>query len=150
MELQTNDGPVPVLNPHDHAVRRPRRDLQAIGQRCCFHGQRMIPADAQRAGQRGECPAIVVKRLRRAAVDGFGRSQDASAEGLGDDLVAQTDAQQRNFGVQAAHHLERTTRLLGVQGPGESTTASGRMARTCATPIASLRTTTVGWPSRSK
>ena len=76
---------------------------------------------------------------------------DAAAERRGDRLVAQTHAQDRSVAGQLADDGDRAARLgAACTGRARAQSPAGRRARTSAGVVASLRTTSVSWPSRWK
>ena len=99
---------MPITTPPPCAV-----DLEAVRAASGVDDERVVAPDGQRARQaREDRPAVVLDR-RRLAVHRL-VADDAPAEGLGERLVAEADAERRHAGLgEAAHDLERDPGLVG-------------------------------------
>ena len=107
------------------------------------HRQAVVARGGERVRQAGEdALAGVVDRAGLAVHQALG-ADHLAAHGLADRLVAEADAEDRQVVRRARRSAPGRCRLRsGVQGPGDSTTASGRSASASCAVSASLRWTT--------
>ena len=110
--------------------------------------QRMVARRLERAVDAAEDAVALVADLGELAVHRQRRAHDLAAEGLADRLVAEADAEDRDRSARPVSIRSRQMPAsFGVQGPGESTIASGSAASTSSTAILSLRCTATSAPS---
>ena len=107
MVLERLDGQRLVAEPHDFAVLAFGRDFQDVGERGALHGEGMVAHGREALVEPGEEPLAVVADAARLAVHEPFRRDDASAEGLGDGLVAEADAENRQASGEGADSVER-------------------------------------------
>ena len=91
--------------------------------------QRMIARRLERRVDAAENSAALVADFRQLAVHRRRRAHHLAAERLADRLMAEADAEDRNVSARpCAIRSRQMPASLGVQGPGESTMASGSAA----------------------
>src|ERR1041385_420894 len=117
MKLDAFDLHGPMTESHDDSVSRLRRDFQTIRQAVFFNDQRMITTRGQVLIESRKQSAAVVLDRRRLAVEEFRRARHASAKGLSNRLMTQTDAENRS---RAAKRLDDIHRYAGVVGCSRS------------------------------
>src|SRR5262245_14306710 len=107
----------------------------------------MVAGGLERAVDAAEHAAALVLDGRQLAMHRHGRPHHRAAEHLPDRLVAKADAEQRNGRGRGLDQVEADAGIVRVQGPGDSTIASGSAATTSAAVTLSLRCTTTSAPN---
>jgi len=119
VELQAVDRQCLVLEGHDQAVFALGCDGEAVGQGLGIDHQGVVAADFNPRGQVGEHRAGAVELDGRAfAVDRDGRVDDARAEGFANALVAEADAEHRDFACEMADHGGHDAGIGWIAGSG--------------------------------
>src|SRR4051794_32574524 len=112
VELHALGGQLAVADGHEDASAA-RGDLEGVGQRSLVDHQGVIAPHGQRRRNAGEDRAAVVLDGRRLAVDRQ-VAHDVAAEGLGERLVAEADAERRDARLgEAPDDLQADARLVG-------------------------------------
>src|SRR4051812_30181367 len=124
VELHALGGQLAVADGH-HDPAASGRDLERVGQRLLLHDEGVIAPDGQRRRDPVEDRAAVVLDRRRLAVHRE-MADDGAAEGLGERLVAEADAQRRHPGLgEALDDVEADPRLVGRARTGRDDDAVG-------------------------
>src|SRR4051794_23091552 len=124
VELHALRGQLAVADRHDDAAAG-GGDLEDGRQRFLLHDQRVIAPHGQRRGDAREDRAAVVGDRRRLAMHRE-VADDGAAEGLGERLVAQADAERRDAGLgKPLDDLEADARLVRGARAGRDDDAVG-------------------------
>ena len=146
MKLHAMDGVMAVRQAHDKAVFSLSSDHKIIWQCVAFDDQRVIARRLKRAIDAAEDRLAFMQDGREFAVDGLRRAHDLAAIGIPDGLVTKADAKDRDCTACGMDQIRQIPASLGVQGPGESTIASGAALMTSPVLISSLRYTLTSAP----
>ena len=139
VELDAVHGIALVLEAHDYAVARLRRDLEHRGQGCAIDDQRMIASCSEVLRDAGKNSLAGVMQLGQLAVHQRGRPDHAAAIDLADGLMTEADAKDRHLGPGPGNEFETDAGPVGIAWAGRSTIAAGRSASTWSTVTLSLR-----------
>ena len=116
MELDTEQWSHVMLDCHRYSVVCSSRNREFCRKTRFLDDQGVVPADTQRGGQAFEEIRAGMLDQRRSAMHRFGSPDDFSAQGRGDRLMPETDAEHRNRIAQLANQLDRDPRLSGRAG----------------------------------
>ena len=126
MELDAVDRQARVAQAHDRAVGGARIDLELGRHGLGLGRQRMVAGGGERRRQVGEHAGPVVLDRAQLAVHHLPRAADRGAERLGDRLVAEADAQDRDAAGGGADQRQRDAGAVGIAGPGRDHDRVGR------------------------
>ena len=90
----------------------------SVGSAVAAHDQRMIARRLERARQGVEDGLALMQNVGDLAVDGLRRAHDLAAKGLADGLMAEADAEDRDFRAGLADQVEADARLVRGAGAG--------------------------------
>src|SRR5436190_19386602 len=106
MKLDRPEWPAAVLEGHHHAVLRLGRDFQIRREALRRGNERVIPGDLQGIRQAGKESASRMRDERRLSMNGPTRLDDFRAQDMGDRLMSEADAQDRDRWSQLGNHVE--------------------------------------------
>lgn len=108
-----------VGEPHDGAVFKFRRDLQAVGQAVAIDNQRMVARGLEGCRQSGEHACSGVVHIAHLAMHNFRMAHHFAAKGLSNGLMAQTHTHKRGFCLGRRFGQRKAdARLIRVTGAG--------------------------------
>ena len=118
VKLHTVHGQRLVAHTHNFAVVRPGCYFKALRQRLALDDQRMIACCGERIGQSAEYAVAVVVNLRSLAVHQRLGVNDLAAKSLSNALVAEANAEQRDFTGEVLDRGNRNTGFVRRTGAG--------------------------------
>src|SRR5574340_188387 len=118
MELHGLDAERLMSHPHDLALGGFGADLETIGEILPVHDERMVTGGLEGIGQVAKDRPAVMADHRGFAVHQALGAYDLPAERDREGLVAETDAQQRQFPTEVADRIHRDPRLFRGAGTG--------------------------------
>ncbi|OQA63626.1 MAG: hypothetical protein BWY39_00772 [Spirochaetes bacterium ADurb.Bin269] len=120
MELDSFDIELLVPDAHDVAVYGAGGDLEAVGKARFFDYEAVV---AGKGSLRADCaehaPAVETHFLGDAVLDELG-ADDLAAEGAADRLMAEADAEHRNFAGEMPDRFDADAGVLGTAGSGRN------------------------------
>src|SRR6516164_1098610 len=118
VKLHAVHGQARVREPHDDAAVGVGSHGELARQACALDHERMVARRLERRIDAAKDAAAVVADLRQFAVHLRRRSHHLAAEGLADRLMAEADAEDRNFLRRLRDQIEADAGLLGRARPG--------------------------------
>lgn len=112
MELPSHDREMHVADGHDRPIFEPSAHAKFRRQRLGLDNQGMVASYPQRIAKPCKFALLVVTHERSLPVHGLGCSHNPCAEGLGNDLMSQTHAENGNAASNATDKLHSS----GVPG----------------------------------
>jgi hypothetical protein len=117
MELDAEDGTGGVGDGHDRAVLGARVHAQAVGDGALLDDQRVIASRLHRIGAAREEPLAAMADRAHFAVHRHRSADHLRPERLGDGLMAEADAEERDGGV-GANEVDAAAGASGRAGAG--------------------------------
>ena len=139
VKLHAVDRQAGVAQAHDRTVGGAGIDLELGRYGLGCGRQRMVAGGDERRRQVGEYAGPVMLDRAQLAMHHGGRAPDGGAERLGDRLVAETDAQDRDAPGGRADQRQGDAGAIGIAGPRRNHDRVGAMAIASCTVSASLR-----------
>src|SRR5690554_4699688 len=155
VELHTFNGQGLVAHAHDFfngavVVAGPGSHFQAVGQSVLVDHQAVVTGGLQGIVQAPEHSHVVVVHRRHLAMHHLAGPDDVAAVHLADGLVAQADAQDRQFAGEVANGVHGDARLIrGARARGNHQ-PFGLQGLICSMVISSLRYTCTSAPSSAR